>query len=59
MIGKDSGKRKQLVMYMEQKNEDLIHFLLWCTGYKKKEMKSVKLQQPYIQEEEEIVGILL
>ncbi len=40
-------------------NEDLIHFLFWCTGYKEERIKSVKLQQPYIQEEEEILGRLL
>ncbi len=36
--------------------EDLIHFLLLCPGYRKERRKSVKLQQPYIQEKEEIVG---
>ncbi len=36
--------------------EDLIHFLLWCPGYSEERRKSVKLQQPYIQEEEDIVG---
>ncbi len=36
--------------------EDPIHFLLWCPGYSEERRKSVKLQQPYIQEEEEIVG---
>ncbi len=36
--------------------EYLIHFLLWCPGYSEQRRKSVKLQQPYIQEEEEIVA---
>ncbi len=35
--------------------EDLTHFLLWCPGYCELRGKSVKLQQPYIQEEEDIV----
>ncbi len=36
--------------------EDLIHFLLWYPGYSEQRRTSVKLQQPHIQEEEEIVG---
>ncbi len=33
----------------------MTHFLLWCPGYCELRGKSVKLQQPYIQEEEDIV----
>ncbi len=39
--------------------EDLTHFLLWCRGYYELRGKSVKLQQPYIQKEEDIVGRFL
>ncbi len=41
---------------VEEEKEDLIHVLLWCPGYREERRKSVKLQQPYIQEEEDIVG---
>ena len=34
--------------------EDLNHFLLWCAGYCEERRKSVKSQQPYVREEEEI-----
>ncbi len=56
MIGKNSGKRKQLVMYVERKIHNI--FCYGGQGIRKRE-SSVKLQQPYIQEEEEIVGRLL
>ncbi len=58
MIEKDSREKKLLVMFVGRK-EDLTHFLFWCRGYCELQRKSFKLQQPYIQEEEEIVGRFL
>ena len=37
-------------------NEDLKHFLLWCPEYREERKRSVRLQQPYIENEENIIG---
>ena len=39
--------------------EDLIHFILWCTGYSDLREREPLLQQPYIEDEEHLVGQLL
>ncbi len=33
-------------------NEDLRHFLLWCPAYAEERKKCVRLQQPYVEEED-------
>ena len=39
--------------------ENLNHFILWCTGYSEIRNSEPLLQQPYIQDEELILGRLL
>ena len=39
--------------------EDLGHFLLWCPAYGEERRKCVRLQQPYTEEEDDIVGEFL
>ncbi len=36
--------------------EDLKHFLLWCPTYTQERRKSERLQQPYPEEEEDVIG---
>ncbi len=36
--------------------EDLKHFLLWCPAYTQERRKSERLQQPYPEEEEDVIG---
>ena len=36
--------------------EDLGHFVLWCPTYWLQRGKSVRLQQPYIENEESVIG---
>ncbi len=36
--------------------EDLKHFMLWCPAYTLERMKSERLQQPYIEEEDDVIG---
>ncbi len=36
--------------------EDLKHFLLWCNAYTEIRRKIERLQQPYIEDEEDIIG---
>ncbi len=36
--------------------EDLKHFLLWCLAYTDMRGKITRLQQPYTEEEEDIIG---
>ncbi len=36
--------------------EDLRHFMLWCPAYAQERVKSERLQQPYSEEEEDIIG---
>ena len=40
-------------------NENLNHFLLWCTKYNEKRNKCWKLQRPYIEDEDQVIGELL
>ncbi len=37
-------------------NEDMKHFLLWCPAYTEIRGKITRLQQPYIEDEEDIIG---
>ncbi len=37
-------------------NEDLKHFLLWCPAYREESAKITRLQQPYVEDEEDIIG---
>ncbi len=37
-------------------NEDLKHFLLWCPAYREERGKITRLQQPYVEDEEDIIG---
>ncbi len=37
-------------------NEDLKHFLLWCPAYREERRKFTRLQQPYVEDEEDIIG---
>ena len=39
--------------------ENLNHFVFWCTGYSDLRGKEQLLQQPYIQDEEYLLGQLL
>ncbi len=39
--------------------EDLKHFLLWCPAYSADRQKNIKLQQPFQQEEDNVIGDLL
>ena len=39
--------------------EDLKHFLLWCPGYTEIRKKTILLQRPYIENEENLIGHLL
>ena len=41
------------------KNEDIYHFLLHCEKYKAESQQLPDLQQPYIADEDRIIGILL
>ena len=43
----------------EEEKEDLKHFLLWCPAYSDVRQKNIKLQQPYKEEEDDIIGELL
>ncbi len=36
--------------------EDLKHFMLWCPAYTQERRKSERLQQPYIEEEDDVIG---
>ncbi len=36
--------------------EDLRHFMLWCPAYTQERRKSERLQQPYPEEEEDVIG---
>ncbi len=36
--------------------EDLRHFLLWCPAYTDERRKSPRLQQPYKENEDDIIG---
>ncbi len=37
-------------------NEDLKHFLLWCPAYREERRIFTQLQQPYVEDEEDIIG---
>ncbi len=37
-------------------NEDLKHFLWWCPAYREERRTFTRLQQPYVKEEEDIIG---
>ncbi len=37
-------------------NEDLRHFLLWCPAYVEERKWCVRLQQPYVEEEDGTIG---
>ena len=39
--------------------EDLNHFILWCPGYQDIRAKETLFQQPYIENEETLIGQLL
>ena len=39
--------------------EDLNHFILWCTGFLEERRKVLLLQQPYVEDEERLIGELL
>ena len=43
----------------ENKKEDIYHFLLHCEKYKAERQHLSDLQQPYIADEDRIIGILL
>ncbi|RUM32355.1 MAG: hypothetical protein DSY42_01165, partial [Aquifex sp.] len=43
----------------EEEKEDLKHFLLWCPAYSEERKKNLRLQQPYEEEEENIIGKFL
>ncbi len=47
------------VTYVEQKKEDLEHFLLWCPAYTVVRVAASDLQQPYIENTENIIGHFL
>ncbi len=40
-------------------NEELKHFLLWCPAYSAARQKNIKLQQPFQEEDDNIIGDLL
>ncbi len=40
-------------------NEDLRHFLLWCPAYCEERGKIIRLQQPYEEDEDDIIGSYL
>ena len=39
--------------------EDLHHFILWCPGYLEERRKEPRLQQPYEEDEDKIIGNVL
>ena len=43
----------------EEEKEDLKHFILWCPAYEEERRKSDRLQQPYQEDEEELLGSYL
>ncbi len=37
-------------------DRDVKHFLLWCPAYMEMRRKIIRLQQPYMEDEEDIIG---
>ncbi len=52
------GEATKCIM-CENENEDLTHFLLLCPGYRKIREQVDKLQQPYIQDKDTVIGNLI
>lgn len=51
MIGKGLGEKTTCFMCGAER--EMIHFLLWCSAFSSEIKKIVRLQQPYIEEEEQ------
>ena len=58
MTERDRGEDTKCMMCNENL-EDLNHFMLWCTGYAEVRKEEPLLQQPFIEDEENLVGHLL
>ena len=43
----------------EGENENLNHFILWCRGYEEERRGNLLTQQPYIEDEDKLIGELL
>ncbi len=58
VIGKGLGGNTSCEI-CEEENENLEHFLLWCPEYQRERSENKKLQRPFEEDTEKIIGELL